>query len=85
MFLQVFYPKSRIANYSRHFSNPLIGDGIIGYREQKQESQAMASVTPATRSASFYHSDHDLSLSEDYQRFLAKYPKSILVAFGTTW
>ena len=48
----LFYPESKVGDTSSFFSNPLIGDGILGYRESKQEMAAMYAVTPATRSAS---------------------------------
>lgn len=63
----------------------LVGDGFPGIREIKQEPQNIESIIPASRIASRFSTQKDLTLPEEYTAFLEQYPRSILVAFGTTW
>jgi hypothetical protein len=86
------YPASRFAGnkdaaeaHSKTLDDLVVGDGFIGIREQKQEAMNVESIVPATRSASRMRLTKELHVPKDYDAFLEKYPKTILVAFGTTW
>lgn len=62
-----------------------VSEGIPGLNFKTQQPMNIQTSLPVFRSMSSFRNNDTSTLPEDYEEFLTKFPKSILLTFGTTF